>query len=132
MIEAATTLCILAGWTEQARRHGWVARAGVGGAWRASVGWGWGEPEPEPEPSTQPEPEPELDPSLQANPPQVEGAARKANPAALWGEGEAWAYRRDGYAAMAALLGERGVTVAPRMYAPAPPRMRRARRGPRR
>jgi len=46
----------------------------------------------------------------------VEGAARKANPAALWGEGEAWAYRRDGYAAMAKLLGERGVAVAPRMY----------------
>ena len=47
----------------------------------------------------------------------MEGAARKANPAALWGEGEAWAYRRDGYAAMAELLGERGVAVAPRMYA---------------
>ena len=36
---------------------------------------------------------------------QVEGAARKANPAVLWGEGEAWAYRRDAYAAMARLLG---------------------------
>ena len=48
---------------------------------------------------------------------QVEGAARKPNPAALWGEGEAWAYRRDAYAAMARLLGERGIDAAPVMYA---------------
>ena len=37
----------------------------------------------------------------------MEGAATKANPAAHWAEGEAWAYRRDAYAAMAALLGSR-------------------------
>ena len=36
---------------------------------------------------------------------QVEGAARAENPPVLWGKGEAWAYRRDGYAAMAALPG---------------------------
>ena len=48
---------------------------------------------------------------------QVEGAARHPNPAALWGAGEAWAYRRDAYAAMARLLGDRGVDAAPVMYA---------------
>ena len=41
---------------------------------------------------------------------QVEGAASKAVPRAvgdgvLWRKGEAWAYRRDAYAAMAQLLG---------------------------
>ena len=53
---------------------------------------------------------------------QVEGAARAENPPVLWGKGEAWAYRRDGYAAMAALLAEHGPTqaireAAPRMHA---------------
>ena len=67
------------------------------------------------DPSPSPAPEPR-DPPPTPYPHQVEVAARKANPAALWGEGEAWAYRRDGYAAMAKLLGERGVAVAPRMY----------------
>ena len=49
---------------------------------------------------------------------QVEGAARAENPPVLWGKGEAWAYRRDGYAAMAALLAEHGPTAAIREAAP--------------
>ena len=48
---------------------------------------------------------------------QVEGAARHANPTVFWAEGGAWAYRRDAYAGMAKLLGERGVDAAPTMYA---------------
>lgn len=53
---------------------------------------------------------------------QVEGAASKAVPrpvgdGVLWRNGEAWAYRREAYAAMAKLLGEQyGVSAAPEMY----------------
>ena len=35
----------------------------------------------------------------------------------LFEKGEAWAYRREAYAAMAELLGEHGIAVAPRMHA---------------
>ena len=48
---------------------------------------------------------------------QVEGAARKANPAVGWGAGEAWAYRRDAYACMATILSDAGVGAAPVMHA---------------
>ena len=92
----------LADWLEQVTRLGVWAGLG-GGSWATRVRAQAQSPSPE----THPHPHPH----------QVEGAARKANPAALWGEGEAWAYRRDGYAAMAELLGKRGVDVAPRMYA---------------
>ncbi len=47
---------------------------------------------------------------------QVEGAASRANEAVGWEVGTAWAYRRDGYAGMAALLGAHGVVAAPIMY----------------
>ena len=52
---------------------------------------------------------------------QVEGAASKAVPRpvgdrVLWPLGEAWAYRRDGYAAMAQILAAHGVEMAPIMY----------------
>lgn len=47
---------------------------------------------------------------------QVEGAARKANPTVFWKQGEAWAYRRDGYAAIMELLSSRGCEPARRMY----------------
>jgi len=47
---------------------------------------------------------------------QVEGAARKANPAVRWGKGEAWAYRRDSYKAMAQILEQGGLKVAAQMY----------------
>lgn len=53
---------------------------------------------------------------------QVEGAATKAVPrpvgdGILWQKGEAWAYRREAYASMAAILGEAGVSEAPKMHA---------------
>lgn len=53
---------------------------------------------------------------------QVEGAATKEVPrpvedGVLWPLGEAWAYRRAAYAAMARLLGEQGIDAAPRMHA---------------
>ena len=38
---------------------------------------------------------------------QVEGAAMRAVPSCHWPVGQAWAYRRDGYAAIARLLSER-------------------------
>lgn len=46
----------------------------------------------------------------------MEGAARKETLIVNWPLGQAWAYRRDAYAAMARILGERGVNEAPRMH----------------
>ena len=53
---------------------------------------------------------------------QVEGAATKEVPrpvgdGILWKKGEAWAYRREAYAAMASILGGCGVEAAPKMHA---------------
>eukprot|EP00965_Chrysotila_dentata_P244570 6206056-Pleurochrysis_carterae.AAC.4 len=49
---------------------------------------------------------------------QVEGAATKENVTASWGVGQAWAYRREAYAAMAKLLSERyGIEAAAAMHA---------------
>ena len=53
---------------------------------------------------------------------QVEGASTKLVPrpvedGVLWPKGEAWAYRREAYAAMARILGDAGVAAAPKMHA---------------
>lgn len=60
---------------------------------------------------------PDADAPLYFRIPQVEGAARKENLIVHWPLGQAWAYRRDAYAGMARVLGDRGITDASTMHA---------------